>query len=360
MRVNKKDLITLKIIYEDISLLRNRPSSLDPVLELLKLLLGGKVVDEGSLLSFLNQYIRSPLYNVYCSTQSDRLNNIDKHKVFTALMLLSVFWPINENCCITNTPEIVDEYNRVYFLSGHVADDKACWDYIERNPDLKHPVLDETICHSEVMYFYSDKYKESLVSSHYKKAFQDFINSSVSILMLLGTYTFVTLAIVFVMGVLTAAITTVFPVLLPVLLGVDSVFPLLTMISSACAGLYATYKIQNGMSENITAMHVLQTQEVFKEYYLALNEVTHSMLKITNTLRIQADPNVSQSIPSDTRLDLVKPSHTAEPTATPTPHQPTGGRSPLRANSLLRSSVSNDTKLEQEETAQAREGLRIN
>jgi hypothetical protein len=87
MFISKKDRMTFEIMLEELIELKNI-QELNSITESLRMLLSGEADYDGDLLSFLNQFIRTPLYNFYMSDESNGLSSLDRQSIFTLLRFL--------------------------------------------------------------------------------------------------------------------------------------------------------------------------------------------------------------------------------------------------------------------------------
>ena len=359
MQINEEDRVTLIIIFNELIHLENI-QELDSIIVSLEMLLEGNVGEHEDLISFLNQFVRTPLYNFYWSDECKKnLDNVARQNIFSFLMMLALFWPINSNCCITNTPEIVDKKNRFYFLSGHVADINAVLKYINKNPTLPHPLLDKKISFHEVLYFFN--YFPTIMSSECRELFQDSVRLAINPFMLAGTFLLAALVAGLAVLAVTSVITGIFPALGLVVFGSESIFPFLAVAISVCAAAYTTYKLKENLSETLTKAHLANEEVVLRKCYKAENSLTTSLIRVANTLRSDALSKKAQSITKDASILVEeKQPNTPAPLPIASPSG-TGKQSPLQANSLLRRSASmNDDKLEQKEgTALEQEGQAV-
>jgi hypothetical protein len=193
---------------------------------------------------------------------------------------------------------------------------------------------------------------------------QDFSHSSFDLFILAGTFVLLTALIGLAIAVITTVLTGVFPALVPVLLGAESGFPAFATFSSFCIGAYASYRYRENKCEALEKRVLATLERDFRNIIEAENRITLSKILSARTLRQTVNEDIALPIQNDLpTISEEKQANPPMPAPTVSPSRQTATRSPLQANSLLRSPVSNDAKLEQEEavleqTAQAEGGPR--
>ncbi len=154
MRLNQPDIETLAIINEQIGKIQNH-DKIKRANESLALLALNNVDFENELafMEFLNNKIRTPLYELYTSEEIVNLDKSTKNALFNALMFISYYWPLSKKCCITNV-DLSDKPVSAFLLSGHMVDRIVLAKLWAKDQSYLHPVFKKRVSTREVLVNY--------------------------------------------------------------------------------------------------------------------------------------------------------------------------------------------------------------
>jgi hypothetical protein len=149
MSLTLADVKTLEIINKEFFFFKDI-EKLKSANEALRKLLADEIVcaNENELLLYINNYIRTPLYRYYKSED----DNFVSDKIFTILMVLTTYWPLNTNCCLTLSHQSVPHEKRAIFLTGHVANKDELLNAWVNTSECLHPALGTPTSMDEILY----------------------------------------------------------------------------------------------------------------------------------------------------------------------------------------------------------------